>query len=177
MNMKKTLLALAAAGTLMGMGTAANAQIQIITEVAPPVARYEVAPAPRAGYVWEAGHYELRNDRYVWVEGRWLTARSGHIYDQPRWVQRNGQWQYVAGNWRRGPMGDRDRDGIPNAYDRDRDGDGVPNAYDNNRGRRDRFGPNGDLDRDGIANRSDRDRDGDGVRNARDRYPNDRRAS
>lgn len=25
---------------------------------------------------------------------------------------------------------DRDRDGVPNRYDRDRDGDGVPNAYD-----------------------------------------------
>ncbi len=25
---------------------------------------------------------------------------------------------------------DRDRDGVPNAYDRDRDNDGVPNAYD-----------------------------------------------
>ena len=26
---------------------------------------------------------------------------------------------------------DRDRDGIPNRYDRDRDNDGVPNKYDN----------------------------------------------
>jgi len=26
--------------------------------------------------------------------------------------------------------GDRDRDGVPNRYDRDRDGDGVPNKYD-----------------------------------------------
>jgi len=25
---------------------------------------------------------------------------------------------------------DRDRDGVPNRYDRDRDGDGVPNRYD-----------------------------------------------
>jgi len=27
-------------------------------------------------------------------------------------------------------MGDRDRDGVPNRYDRDRDGDGVPNRVD-----------------------------------------------
>ena len=27
-------------------------------------------------------------------------------------------------------MGDRDRDGVPNRYDRDRDGDGVPNRAD-----------------------------------------------
>ena len=33
----------------------------------------------------------------------------------------------------RGPppaYGDRDRDGVPNRYDRDRDNDGVPNRYD-----------------------------------------------
>lgn len=29
-----------------------------------------------------------------------------------------------------GPGGDRDRDGVPNRYDRDRDGDGVPNRRD-----------------------------------------------
>ncbi|AVQ81573.1 MULTISPECIES: thrombospondin type 3 repeat-containing protein [Variovorax] len=28
------------------------------------------------------------------------------------------------------PQADRDRDGVPNRYDRDRDGDGVPNRYD-----------------------------------------------
>ena len=58
-----------------------------------------------------------------------------------------------AGNeWRRGPYGDRDGDGIANRYDRDRDGDGIPNRYDN----RGRNGPNGDRDRDGVANRHDR---------------------
>ena len=30
----------------------------------------------------------------------------------------------------RAQYGDRDRDGVPNRYDRDRDGDGVPNRYD-----------------------------------------------
>ena len=33
-----------------------------------------------------------------------------------------------------GMRGDRDRDGVPNRYDRDRDGDGVPNRYDNRPG-------------------------------------------
>ena len=46
--------------------------------------------------------------------------------------------------------GDRDRDGVPNRYDRDRDRDGVPNRY-------------------------DRDRDGDGVPNRSDRRPGDPR--
>ncbi|OUM01416.1 thrombospondin type 3 repeat-containing protein [Variovorax sp. JS1663] len=30
----------------------------------------------------------------------------------------------------RASYGDRDRDGVPNRYDRDRDNDGVPNRYD-----------------------------------------------
>lgn len=30
-----------------------------------------------------------------------------------------------------GYVHDRDRDGVPNRYDRDRDNDGVPNRYDN----------------------------------------------
>ncbi len=64
---------------------------------------------------------------------------------------------------RNGAWGDRDRDGIPNAYDRrdnrqqawgDRDHDGVPNRYDR------------------FDNRQLRDRDHDGVPNAWDR--NDR---
>lgn len=33
---------------------------------------------------------------------------------------------------RRGAYGDRDRDGVPNRFDKDRDGDGVPNSYDRN---------------------------------------------
>jgi len=62
---------------------------------------------------------------------------------------------------RGGAWGDRDRDGVPNAYDRhdnrragawgDRDRDGVPNAYDrfDNRALRDK-------DRDGVPNAWDR---------------------
>ena len=51
-------------------------------------------------------------------------------YVQPGYVQPG----YVQPGWRghdgRRGYGDRDRDGIPNRYDRDRDGDGVPNRYD-----------------------------------------------
>ena len=71
--------------------------------------------------------------------------------------------------------GDRDRDGIPNRYDRrynpawDRDGDGIPNRYDRV------YNPRWDRDGDGIPNRYDRvynpgwDRDGDGIPNRYER--------
>ncbi len=39
----------------------------------------------------------------------------------------------------RAGYGDRDRDGIPNRYDRDRDGDGVPNRYDRRPGDYNRY--------------------------------------
>ena len=53
-----------------------------------------------------------------------------------------------------GAWGDRDRDGIPNAYD----------PRNNNRQQ-----AWGDRDRDGVPNRYDRDKDGDGVPNTWDR--------
>ena len=56
---------------------------------------------------------------------------------------------------RGGAWGDRDRDGIPNAFDQN-----------NNRRR-----GGGDQDHDGIPNRYDTDRDGDGRPNQWDRSP------
>jgi hypothetical protein len=168
---KKTLLgAIVAAASLMGLlPTAATAQYSGIVSVAPPAPLYERTPPPRDGYVWAPGHHEWRGNQYVWIPGRWLESRNGYEYREPRWVQRaNGEWYLVGNNWeRRGPYGDRDRDGIPNAYDP------RPNRPDQHA--RNRFGPNGDLDGDGIRNRDDRDRDGDGVRNGRDGFPSDPR--
>jgi hypothetical protein len=57
---------------------------------------------------------------------------------------------------RYGAFGDRDHDGIPNAFDQ----------YNNNRQQ-----AWGDRDRDGVPNRYDRDRDGDGVPNRWDSQP------
>ena len=86
---------------------------------------------------------------------------------------------------RNGAWGDRDRDGVPNAFDQhnnnrqqgwgDKDRDGIPNAYDRHDNRQQAW----DRDRDGVPNRYDRfdnrqlqDRDHDGVPRAFDR--NDR---
>src|SRR5690606_11858838 len=92
----------------------------------------------------------------------------------PRWQQRQGRWYMEPGRW------DRDRDGIPDRYERrghapvyaggyydgrrdnyrrDTDRDGIPNYRDR------------DLDNDGIRNERDRDRDGHGVPNRYDRRP------
>ena len=129
----------------------ANAQVNITFGSPPPPARYEVVPAPRAGYVWAPGHYELIRDQYVWRPGQWVAERPGYRYVAPSWAQVGNQWRYVPSRWDRNgdgvpdryqaqrPYGDRDRDGIPNKYNRydnrqgawgDRDRDGIPNAFD-----------------------------------------------
>ena len=115
---------------------ASSAQIYI--DVAPPAPRVEVIPAHRAGYVWQPGYYDWRNGHHVWVKGYWVKERQGMFWHPSRWEQRDGRWAFEKGRWDReryaargvNPLGDRDRDGIPNRVDRDRDGDGVPNRYD-----------------------------------------------
>jgi hypothetical protein len=91
-----------------------------------------------------------------------VYVQPAPVYVQPRPVQvvpayRGDRWE------RRGPYGDRDRDGIANVYD--------PDSHRNQRRYARVYGPYGDLDRDGVMNQDDRDRDGDGVRNRRDRFP------
>ena len=38
----------------------------------PPVVQ-EVIPAPREGYQWQRGHYEIRNGVSAWVPGHWVS--------------------------------------------------------------------------------------------------------
>ena len=148
-----TAATLATIAAIMSTPAAANTSIGVqiglpapIYVNAPPVARYEYTPAPRAGHLWVPGHWEWQGNGHVWVAGHFLRARAGYAYHQPQWQRDGDRWAYRAGGWQRG---DQDRDGIPNRYDRDRDNDGVANRY-------------------------DRDRDGDGVPNRYDRAPDNR---
>ena len=120
MNVKKTVFALLFASAFGAISV--PAQADVIVRFAPPPDRYEVAPPPRHGYVWEKGHWEWLNGRHVWMSGHWERARPGYVHVPPRWVEEHGRWRYEARRW------DRDHDGIPDR--RDRDGDGVPNRYD-----------------------------------------------
>jgi hypothetical protein len=136
--LKKILLAAAVASTF---GSAMAAQRAIVITEAPPAVREERVPEYRRGYDWAPGHWAWRHGQYVWVEGHFIRERRGMHWVAEHWVQRpNGRWEMVAGHWERGErrqymgargMGDRDRDGVPNRYDRDRDNDGVPNRFDN----------------------------------------------
>jgi hypothetical protein len=160
---RKTLLSAAFATALMGFGAVAQAQ-SVTVRIGPPAPRHEIVPVARAGQVWVRGHYQWRGNQYAWVPGHFVVARAGYVYRDPQWVQRGGAWVMVGNNWERRPMGDRDRDGIANRYDRDRDGDGIRNSRDNrpNQPNLRAMGAAGDNDRDGVIN-------------SRDQFPNDAR--
>jgi hypothetical protein len=133
---RKMLLAAMATASIAWMPLPASAQVYV--EIAPPAPRYEVVPAHREGYVWAPGYWDYRAGRYVWVRGHWERERRGYYWHPNRWVERDGRWYLERGRWDRERYaeyrgrgyGDRDRDGVPNRYDRDRDNDGVPNRFD-----------------------------------------------
>jgi hypothetical protein len=100
----------------------------VIVQPAPPAPLVEQVPAPREGYVWTPGHFEWRNGQYAWIPGEWMSARPGFAWRSPRWQQQpDGSWLLMAGEWvrtddyayadRRGPLGDRDGDGVLNRDD------------------------------------------------------------
>ena len=121
------------------------AAAQVYLEFAPPPPREEVMPRHRSGYVWQPGFWEWRDGRHVWVRGHWVRERRGMYWHPSRWVERDGRWYFERGRWdrERYAFRDRDRDGVPNRYDRDRDNDGIPNRVDR------------DRDNDGVPNRFD----------------------
>jgi hypothetical protein len=134
---KRKLLLGALAAASIGMTSAPAAAVGIYLDIAPPAPRYEVVPAPRAGYTWAPGVWEWRNGQHVWVRGHWVRERRGMYWHPDRWEQVDGRWMFKRGAWdrarwaeNRSGYGDRDRDGVPNRLDRDRDGDGVPNRLD-----------------------------------------------
>jgi hypothetical protein len=131
--------------------------------IAPPAPRYERVPRPRAGYIWEPGHWELRGNRHEWITGLWIAERPGYVYTPHNWYQRDGRWYLEQGRWNRGDHRSDRRYSYQDGRRRDSDRDGVPDRYDH------------DRDNDGVPNRYDRDRDGDGVRNEYDRRPDNPR--
>jgi hypothetical protein len=131
-------------------------------DIAPPRARFERTPRPRAGYIWTSGHWDWRGQRHQWVPGVWIAERPGYGYVSANWAQRDGRWYLEPGRWSHRD-GERNRDGGSYRRGNDSDRDGIPNRVDR------------DRDGDGVQNRFDRDRDGDGVPNRFDSQPNNPR--
>ncbi|MDR5877312.1 hypothetical protein [Caballeronia sp. LZ032] len=89
-------IAIIAAGAVTLSG--AYAAAVIIAPSAPPAPRYERIPPPRAGFIWEAGHWVWQG-RYVWAAGRWVEVRAGRRWIAGVWSPYRGQYRYVPGHW------------------------------------------------------------------------------
>ena len=117
MKLRKLLIAGFCVASLGGaaLPMVASAQVTVYHNAAPPPPRFEAVPAARRGYVWVPGYWVLRGHRHAWRAGHWERGRAGYSYVQPNWVQRDNRWEFNRGRWNRG---DRDRDGVPNRFDR-----------------------------------------------------------
>jgi len=111
----------------LAASAAANARTDVHVSIGIPAPVY-VQPAPV----------------YVAPQPVYVQPRPVYVQPQPVYIQPAP----VYGHPRRGPWGDRDGDGVPNAHDR------WDNRHHWNHARR--SGPWGDADRDGVPNRHDR---------------------
>lgn len=96
--MRKLILGSIIAATF---AVAMPAAAAVYIDVAPPPLRYEVVPAPRAGWVWAPGFWEWRHGRHLWVPGHWVRERVGFVYAPARWVAYGPRWVFVRGGWHR----------------------------------------------------------------------------
>ena len=98
----------------------ASAQLGVnINFGAPPAPQYEAVPAPRPGYAWAPGYWNLQNNQHVWAPGHWMEARADQHWTADRWesYREGGQerWRHQPGHWdhdeaRVNPPGHMDHD-------------------------------------------------------------------
>ncbi|HTI16506.1 MAG TPA: YXWGXW repeat-containing protein [Trinickia sp.] len=94
--MIRIALATAASMTIVA---SVSAQEVLIAPSAPPPVQDEAVPAPRAGYVWDHGHWRWEHGRYVWVRGHWEVMRLGHHWSPGHWAPRDSRWVWIPGHW------------------------------------------------------------------------------
>ena len=123
---RKLLLGALLSASLGAIALPASADTGIYVDIAPPAPRYEVVPAPRAGYIWVPGYWDWDAHRHVWRKGHWEHERAGYTWHPNRWEQRDGRWTLERGRWEREKYAENHEHGM-----RDLDHDGVPDRYDN----------------------------------------------
>lgn len=91
--------AFVAAGAVAVAAPAFAELVVVEPGIAPPAERVEVVPAPRAGYVWDKGHWQWEHGRYVWAAGHWQRERVGYHWVPGHWVAHGPNWRWVDGHW------------------------------------------------------------------------------
>ena len=88
-------------GAFAGLHTTTVNAAVLDIEVAPPAARVEVAPPPRAGFVWAPGYWRWDGRRHTWHAGYWVREKRGYHWVADSWEPRNGHYHYNRGHWER----------------------------------------------------------------------------
>ena len=127
MDKRKLLLGALVVSAIGAIPLTSSAAFGVYVDVAPPAPRYEVVPAPRAGYVWAPGYWDWRGGHYHWTKGHYIREHHGMYWHPDRWEQRDGRWVLERGTWDRERWNgehfaqrdhDRAHDGVPNREDR-----------------------------------------------------------
>lgn len=120
MKFRKSLLAAMCLASLgaVSVPTTASADVAIYLNTAPPPPRYEPVPAPRHGYTWSSGYWNVKGQRHEWQAGHWEKDRTGYQLAQPTWTQHDNRWQLERAHWNKGQ-----HDGAPNAVEHAPDND------------------------------------------------------
>ena len=72
----------------------------IVSALEPPPPRVVYMPAPREGFVWQAGYWTRQGDQWAWIEGGWIEQRPSYQWSPTHWEQTgDGSWQLVQGQW------------------------------------------------------------------------------
>ena len=100
-KVKALIAALFVGSSAIALPAVSMAGVLIDVDIAPPVARVEVVPAPRIGYVWAPGFWEWRDGAHVWVGGHWVGERRGYRWIPDHWDQVGPRWHHTRGHWER----------------------------------------------------------------------------
>ena len=106
MNVRKTLLALAIAGSFAAPLAVQSKNIDFNVNIAPPAPVYEQMPV-RRGYVVTPGYYRYdhQHHAHVWVKSKYERARRGEHYVAPEWREHEGRYGFSQGRWEKDNKG------------------------------------------------------------------------
>ena len=72
----------------------------VVTQTPPALQTETVLARPSAQHVWIPGYYTWRENRYVWIAGRWeLPPRTEAVWVAPRWERESGGYRFYEGYW------------------------------------------------------------------------------
>lgn len=157
MPIRRSIMVAAVAG-MLAMPAYAKTVIYTDINLGPPEPRVVYTPAPRSGYVWSPGYWQMdRYGNYFWTDGYWVDQRPGYVWVPDRWDYYPTGWRFQRGYYNAG----RNRQAVVehrsvvNDYtyrDRnDRRDRGNRRNWDNNRSRDDDRGRGRDEGRQGRS--------------------------